>query len=160
MLNPLAPLAEIYYFKPVRLQSTPLSYFLTLSQQTVLVSTMFLAIIAYVIGIFMAAVLPRNKYLNPVCYTVNVVFSSIPYLFISYASFHSIKRKMHLSLSWPAPLPIRHSGLKSLPSSDSITTLRPTQALRSFCYFLASFLVTVSGGCSDVSPSMITIWFH
>ncbi|KAF7973862.1 hypothetical protein HWV62_14070 [Athelia sp. TMB] len=45
-------LAEIYYFKP----------------QTVLVSTMFLAIIAYVIGIFMEAVIPRKgifRYLNP-----------------------------------------------------------------------------------------------
>ncbi|KAF7973665.1 hypothetical protein HWV62_14640 [Athelia sp. TMB] len=45
-------LAEIYYFKP----------------QTVLVSTMFLAIIAYVLGIFMEAVIPRKgffRYLNP-----------------------------------------------------------------------------------------------
>ncbi|KAI0317705.1 OPT oligopeptide transporter protein-domain-containing protein [Amylostereum chailletii] len=45
-------LAEIYYFKP----------------QTVLVSTMFLAIIAYVIGIFMETVIPRKgwfRYLNP-----------------------------------------------------------------------------------------------
>jgi OPT family small oligopeptide transporter len=45
-------LAEIYYFKP----------------QTVLVSTMFLAIIAYVIGIFMETVIPRRgffRYLNP-----------------------------------------------------------------------------------------------
>jgi OPT oligopeptide transporter protein len=74
----LALLAEIYYFKPVSLQTTPLNDFLTLSQQTVLVSTMFLAIIAYVIGVFMAAVLPRNKYLNPVCHTVNVVFFLYP----------------------------------------------------------------------------------
>ncbi|KZP11804.1 OPT superfamily oligopeptide transporter [Athelia psychrophila] len=45
-------LAEIYYFKP----------------QTVYVSTLFLAIIAYVIGIFMEAIIPRNgwlRYLNP-----------------------------------------------------------------------------------------------
>ncbi|KZP23288.1 OPT superfamily oligopeptide transporter [Athelia psychrophila] len=45
-------LAEIYYFKP----------------QTVLVSTLFLAIIAYVIGILMEAVIPRRgwfRYLNP-----------------------------------------------------------------------------------------------
>ncbi|KDQ57535.1 hypothetical protein JAAARDRAFT_130586 [Jaapia argillacea MUCL 33604] len=45
-------LAEIYYFKP----------------QTVLVSTMFLAIISYVIGVFLATVIPRRgffRYLNP-----------------------------------------------------------------------------------------------
>jgi len=45
-------LAEIYYFKP----------------QTVLVSTMFLAIISYVIGILMETVIPRKgllRYLNP-----------------------------------------------------------------------------------------------
>ncbi|VDC00489.1 unnamed protein product [Peniophora sp. CBMAI 1063] len=45
-------LAEIYYFKP----------------QTVLVSTMFLAIIAYVLGIFMEFVIPSRgvfRYLNP-----------------------------------------------------------------------------------------------
>lgn len=45
-------LAEIYYFKP----------------QTVLVSTMFLATISYVIGIFMEAFIPRwgwFRYLNP-----------------------------------------------------------------------------------------------
>ncbi|KAI0057185.1 OPT superfamily oligopeptide transporter [Artomyces pyxidatus] len=45
-------LAEIYYFKP----------------QTVLVSTMFLAIIAYVLGIFMETVIPSRgifRYLNP-----------------------------------------------------------------------------------------------
>ncbi|KAI0268601.1 OPT oligopeptide transporter [Gloeopeniophorella convolvens] len=45
-------LAEIYYFKP----------------QTVLVSTMFLAIITYVVGIFMEAIIPRwgwFRYLNP-----------------------------------------------------------------------------------------------
>ncbi|TFY74807.1 hypothetical protein EWM64_g9205 [Hericium alpestre] len=45
-------LAEIYYFKP----------------QTVLVSVMFLAIIAYVLGIFMAFIIPRRgvfRYLNP-----------------------------------------------------------------------------------------------
>ncbi|ETW81029.1 oligopeptide transporter [Heterobasidion irregulare TC 32-1] len=48
----LSAFAEIYYFKP----------------QTVLVSTMFLAIIAYVIGIFMETVIPRRgwfRYLNP-----------------------------------------------------------------------------------------------
>jgi OPT family oligopeptide transporter len=45
-------LAEIYYFKP----------------QTVLVSTLFLAIISYVLGMAMAAVIPRTgffRYLNP-----------------------------------------------------------------------------------------------
>ncbi|KAI0066210.1 OPT superfamily oligopeptide transporter [Artomyces pyxidatus] len=45
-------LAEIYYFKP----------------QTVLVSTMFLAIISYIIGIFMETIIPRYgwfRYLNP-----------------------------------------------------------------------------------------------
>lgn len=45
-------LAEIYYFKP----------------QTVLVSTMFLAIISYVLGIAMETLIPRRgwlKYLNP-----------------------------------------------------------------------------------------------
>ncbi|EGN99901.1 hypothetical protein SERLA73DRAFT_106779 [Serpula lacrymans var. lacrymans S7.3] len=45
-------LAEIYYFKP----------------QTVLVSLMFIAIIAYVIGIFMETFIPRRgwfRYLNP-----------------------------------------------------------------------------------------------
>ncbi|KAA1475197.1 OPT superfamily oligopeptide transporter [Dentipellis sp. KUC8613] len=45
-------LAEIYYFKP----------------QTILVSTMFLAIIAYVLGIFMAFIIPTRgffRYLNP-----------------------------------------------------------------------------------------------
>ncbi|OJA09369.1 hypothetical protein AZE42_08545 [Rhizopogon vesiculosus] len=45
-------LAEIYYFKP----------------QTVLVSLMFLAVISYVLGVFMETVIPRRglfRYLNP-----------------------------------------------------------------------------------------------
>ncbi|KAG6916052.1 hypothetical protein DXG01_008625 [Tephrocybe rancida] len=51
-------LAEIYYFKPVS----------DLVQQTVAVSTMFLAIISYVMGMSLAAIIPTHgvfRYLNP-----------------------------------------------------------------------------------------------
>ena len=65
--------AEIYYFKP----------------QTVLVSTMFLAIISYVLGVAMETFIPRTgwfQYLNPVyfffLYEVRALL--IPWISVSF----------------------------------------------------------------------------
>lgn len=47
-------------------------------QQTVLVSLMFLAVVSYVMGIFMETFIPRNRYLgwlNPVNYSPFLGFS-------------------------------------------------------------------------------------
>ncbi|KAJ6623963.1 OPT oligopeptide transporter protein-domain-containing protein [Mycena sp. CBHHK59/15] len=62
-------LAEIYYFKPASLLHTfPSVVDILCFQQTVLVSTMFLAIIAFVLGKAMESVVPTwgfFRYLNP-----------------------------------------------------------------------------------------------
>ncbi|OAX33026.1 OPT-domain-containing protein [Rhizopogon vinicolor AM-OR11-026] len=64
-------LAEIYYFKPVRneIKMTPFDpQSRALPQQTILVSLMFLAVVSYILGVFMETFIPRHglfRYLNP-----------------------------------------------------------------------------------------------
>jgi len=72
-------LAEIYYFKPVRVVQYICQYLpLRLSpQQAVLVSLMFTAVISYVLGFFMETFIPRRglfRYLNPVSHPLNILF--------------------------------------------------------------------------------------
>lgn len=79
MLISIYVLAEIYYFKP----------------QTVLVSTMFLAIISYVLGLMMEVFIPTRgwfRYLNP----VRSSYRPYKILFLSCHDHrdHSTERKM------------------------------------------------------------------
>jgi hypothetical protein len=74
---------------------------------------MFLGIVAYVLGIFMEAIIPRRgilRYLNPVsrhgCILVLVIFNFYHY------SIPLTKRKMPLLLSWLAQLRILPSEPK------------------------------------------------
>lgn len=124
--------AEIYYFKPVRFSPGNFAKLIPLShQQTVLVSTMFLAIISYILGMSMEAVIPRHgilRYLNPVILLVYILLHL--HLSLSQSTL-SIKRKMHLSLSWLVLLPIQLLVLRSWLFNVCFTTSRPTLGLAS-----------------------------
>jgi len=62
--------AEIYYFKPVGSRASIQLYVLiSLPQQTVSVSLMFLVVVSYILGVFMETFIPCHGllcYLNPV----------------------------------------------------------------------------------------------
>ena len=74
-------IAEIYYFKPVSNSQVSLSNSnRDCLQEPVYVSTMFLTVISYVLGIAMENVIPRwgrLRFLNPVCATCGSAFRLI-----------------------------------------------------------------------------------
>ena len=95
--------AEIYYFKPVWacLLSFACQLILTnCHQQTVSVSTLFLAIISYILGITLETVIPRTGFLrilNPVSFQgIGFKKTKCRYLFTFVLSTRSTRKKMHL----------------------------------------------------------------